>query len=176
MPTATKRTVPIAHTFPDDGMVPNNPALPFVLYRDAIDLSGSPDPEKLIERTFAANGWCEMWRNGVYPFVHYHSMIHEAMGVARGRAKVRFGGKHGEEIEIGPGDVVILPAGTGHQCMTHSPDLVVIGANPPNGKYNLCRGSKAEHAKALASIPKVPQPATDPVFGPKGPLIELWSA
>ena len=74
------------------------------------------------------------------------------------------------------GDVVVLPAGTGHQCLTASPNLVVVGAYPPNGTYNLCRGSKAEHAKALASIPKVPQPATDPVFGPKGPLMALWRA
>jgi uncharacterized protein YjlB len=57
-----------------------------------------------------------------------------------------------------------------------SPDLVVVGAYPPSGKYNLCRASKAEHAKALTSIPKVPRPATDPVFGPKGPLIALWRA
>ena len=57
-----------------------------------------------------------MWRNGIYPYVHYHSMIHEAMGMARGRAKVRFGGENGQEIEIVAGDVVILPAGTGHQC------------------------------------------------------------
>ena len=50
----------------------------------------------------------------------------------------------------------------------------MIGAYPPTGKYNLCRGSKAEHAKALAAIPKVPAPATDPVFGAKGPLVTLW--
>ena len=31
---------------------------------------------------------------------------------------------------------------------------MVIGAYPPSGKYNLCRGSKAEHAKALVSIPE----------------------
>ncbi len=176
MPTATNRTAPITYTFADDGTIPNNPALPFVLYRGGIDLTGSPDPEKLIEQTFAANGWGEMWRNGVYPYVHYHSMIHEAMGVARGRAKVRFGGDKGREIDVVPGDVVILPAGTGHQCLTQSPDLVVIGAYPPNGKFDLCRGSKAEHAKALAAIPNVPRPAADPVFGPKGPLIALWCA
>jgi len=168
------RTAPITHTFADDGSIPNNPALPFVLYRDAIDLVGTPDPEKLIENTFATNGWGEMWRNGVYPYAHYHSMIHEVMGVARGRATVRFGGEYGREIEIAFGDVVILPAGTGHQCLTQSPDLVVIGAYPPTGKYNLCLGSKAEHAKALVSIPKVPQPAADPVFGPEGPLMALW--
>jgi uncharacterized protein YjlB len=101
-------------------------------------------------------------------------MIHEALGVARGRATVRFGGDNGREIEFAPGDVAILPAGTGHQCLSRSPELVVIGAYPPSYKYDLCRGSKAEHARALASIPKVPLPATDPVFGPKGPLAALW--
>lgn len=165
---------PVTHKFADDGKIPNNPILPLVLYRGGIDLTGSPDPEDVIERTFAANGWGDMWRNGIYPYPHYHSMIHEAMGIARGQASVRFGGEKGREIEIMPGDVVILPAGTGHQCLRQTPTLVVIGAYPPSGKYNLCRASKAEHAKALASIPKVPPPATDPVFGPKGPLIALW--
>jgi uncharacterized protein YjlB len=51
---------------------------------------------------------------------------------------------------------------------------VVIGAYPPSGKYNLCRGTKAEHAKAVAAIRKVPPPLTDPAFGPQGPLLALW--
>jgi uncharacterized protein YjlB len=166
--------VPITHTFADDGRIPNNPRLPLILYRGGINLAGSPDPEDVVEKAFAANGWGNMWRNGIYPYAHYHTMIHEAMGVARGRATVRFGGEKGEEIQITPGDVVILPAGTGHQCLTQTPTLVVIGAYPKNGTYNLCRASKAEHAKALATIPKVPLPATDPAFGPQGPLMTLW--
>jgi uncharacterized protein YjlB len=174
MLTVTKPTAPITHKFADDGRIPNNPVLPLVLYRGGIDLTGTPDPEKLIEATFEENGWGDMWRNGIYPYVHYHSMIHEAMGIARGRAKVRFGGEKGREIDILAGDVVILPAGTGHQCISQSPTLVVIGAYPPTGNYNLCRGTKAEYAKAVASIPKVPLPATDPVFGASGPLLELW--
>ena len=176
MSTATKRTAPITHLFVDDGRIPNNPTLPLVLYRGGVDLIGSPDPEMLIEKTFAGNGWGNLWRNGIYPYAHYHSMIHEVMGIARGRARVRFGGENGAEIEIAGGDVVVLPAGTGHQCLSHSPDLVVIGAYPPSGKYNLCRGSKADHAKALATIPAVPLPATDPAFGPEGPLLTLWQA
>ena len=28
-----------------------------MLYRGGIDLAGSPDPEQVIEKTFAANGW-----------------------------------------------------------------------------------------------------------------------
>jgi uncharacterized protein YjlB len=176
MALAAKRTAPKTFSFADDGSIPNNPKLPLVLYRGGIDLSGSPDPEQVIEKTFAANGWGDMWRNGIYHYPHYHSMIHEAMGIARGRAKVRFGGGKGREIEIAAGDVVILPAGTGHQLINQSQELVVIGAYPPSGKYDLCRGSKAEHAKALASIAKVPRPASDPVYGANGPLKKLWPA
>jgi uncharacterized protein YjlB len=176
MLTEARRPAPIVHKFADDGRIPNNRSLPLVLYRGGVDLAGSPDPEKMIEKTFGTNGWGDMWRNGVFPYPHYHSMIHEAMGVARGRATVRFGGENGEAIEITPGDVVVLPAGTGHQCLTHTPDLVVVGAYPPSGKYNLCRASKAEHAKALATIREVPLPATDPAFGPDGPLLSLWQA
>jgi uncharacterized protein YjlB len=87
---------------------------------------------------------------------------------------VRFGGEHGQEIDLMGSDVVILPAGTGHQCLWASPDLVVMGAYPPNGRYDLCRGSKAEYTKAMAAIPHVPIPETDPVFGKKGPLLSLW--
>lgn len=162
--------------FEDDGTIPNNPRLPFLLYRRAIDLSGTPDPEQVIERAFRANGWGEMWRNGIYPYVHYHSMIHEVIGIARGRATVRFGGDKGRELQLGAGDVAVLPAGTGHQGLSVSPDLMVIGAYPPKGRYNLCRGSKAEHEKALLAIPTVPKPDTDPVFGADGPLIRLWQA
>jgi uncharacterized protein YjlB len=73
-----------------------------------------------------------------------------------------------------PGDVVVLPAGTGHQCLNQSSDLVVIGAYPRGGTYNLCRATKSQHAKALSMIPDVPLPETDPAFGPEGPLLTLW--
>jgi uncharacterized protein YjlB len=176
MAVLTKPSEPLALMFADDGSIPNNPRLPFLVYRNAIDLSGTPNPEAVIEATFAQNGWGDMWRNGIYPYVHYHSMIHEALGIARGRAKVRFGGAQGRDMDVGAGDVVLLPAGTGHQCLWASPELVVIGAYPRTGRYDLCRGSKAEHAKALASVANVPVPKTDPVYGEDGPLCRLWRA
>jgi uncharacterized protein YjlB len=171
---ATKPTEPESHLFADDGTVPNNARLPFLVYRDAVDLTGTPNPEIVIERVFRENGWGQMWRNGIYPYVHYHSKIHESMGIARGRAKVRFGGDKGKVIDVMQGDVVVLPAGIGHQCLWSSPDLVVIGAYPKTGRYDLCRGSKGEHTSALKSIPNVPIPDTDPVFGKQGPLLRLW--
>jgi uncharacterized protein YjlB len=165
---------PFTLTFPDDGSIPNNPRLPLLVYRAGIDLKGIADGDRLIAETFTHNHWGETWRNGIYPYVHYHSTTHEVMGIARGRARVRFGGDHGEEIDLMGGDVAVLPAGTGHQRLWASPDLLVVGAYPPNGRYDLCRGSKAEHAKAVLAIPYVPLPETDPVFGRKGPLIKLW--
>jgi uncharacterized protein YjlB len=171
---ATKPSEPQPFMFTDDGSVPNNPKLPFLVYRGVVDLIGTLDPEDLIQQVFHKNGWGDKWRNGVYPYVHYHSMIHEVIGVARGRANVRFGGNKGREVELTQGDVAVLPAGTGHQCLWASPDLMVIGAYPTSGRYDLCRGSKREHTLALQTIPQVPLPDSDPVFGEQGPLMRLW--
>lgn len=171
---AAKTMEPLTFVFADDGAIPNN-LLPFLVYRGAIDVARERDPAAAIEQTFDNNGWGHgLWRNGVYPFVHYHSQIHEALGIATGKARVRFGGKHGEELDVEAGDVAVLPAGTGHQRIAATPDLLVIGAYPPTGRYDLCRGTPAEHARALGTIPHVPLPETDPLFGAQGPLTKLW--
>jgi uncharacterized protein YjlB len=160
--------------FKDDGVIPNNPRLPFVHYRTPVDLSKSGDPAAVFEELFRSNGWSDAWRNGIYDYVHYHSSIHEVLGIARGQAKVRFGGSKGKTIDLRPGDVAILPAGTGHQRLSASDDLLVVGAYPSAGKYDECTGSAQERETALRSIPKVPLPAKDPVYGPGGPLRSAW--
>ena len=125
---------PLTFMFTDDGAVPNNPFLPMLVYRGVLDLSRSADAEGEIERLFTANGWGrDMWSDGIYPFTHYHSMIHEALGIARGAATVRFGGPGGEALDLAPGDVAVLPAGTGHQRLSGSADFFVIGGYPPGG-------------------------------------------
>jgi uncharacterized protein YjlB len=166
-------TEPLTFMFADDGAVPNN-RLPFLVYRGAID-SRARDMAARIEKTFEKNGWGHgMWRNGIFPFVHYHSQIHEVLGIAKGSARVRFGGDKGEELDVEAGDVAILPAGTGHQRLAATGDLLVIGAYPPQGHYDLCRGTQAEHSRALSTVPRVPLPETDPLFGAGGPLTRLW--
>lgn len=165
---------PLAVMFSDDGVIPNNPKLPFLLYQQAIDVADARDPAAVIERVFKHNGWGDMWRNGVYGFVHYHSSIHEVLGVARGRARVQFGGEQGEALDLTAGDVAILPAGTGHCRLLASEDFLLVGAYPPTGEYDLCRSSPTDRSRALMSIPKVPLPESDPVYGPDGPLLRLW--
>jgi uncharacterized protein YjlB len=163
---------PLTFVFEDDGLVPNNPK-PFLVYKGAVDV-GNDHPEKTIEGLFGANGWGAMWRNGVYDFVHYHATVHEVLGVARGHAKVRFGGGKGEVLEISAGDVAILPAGTGHQCLSSSRDFSVVGAYPPGPPMDLVRPTPENHAKALKTIPLVAVPKTDPVLGEHGGLVKLW--
>ncbi len=160
--------------FRDDGVIPNNPKLPFVHYLGVVAVPERGEPAAVFEELFARNGWGDSWRNGIYDYVHYHSGTHEVLGVARGRARVRFGGNNGKVVELRAGDVAILPAGTGHQSLAASKDLLVVGAYPPDGKYDECRGSRQEHERALGSIPKVPLPANDPVYGADGPLMQAW--
>jgi uncharacterized protein YjlB len=160
--------------FPDDGAIPNNPSLPLLFYSRAFDFSNDSDPAATIEQTLRANGWGRSWRNGVYPFPHYHPRIHEALAIASGRATLRFGGTHGEDFSVEAGDAVVLPAGTGHQCIDASDDLLVVGAYPGDGTYDLCLGSRAEYERAVVKIPGVKRPETDPFFGRDGPLIREW--
>jgi uncharacterized protein YjlB len=160
--------------FRDDGMIPNHPRWPLVVWRGAVRLPRPLDPAAVFEDVFESNGWGDSWRGGIYDYVHYHSRIHEVLGVARGTAKVRFGGNKGRILKLGAGDVVILPAGTGHQCLSASKTFMVVGAYPPTGTYDECGPTKQEHERGVRTVRKVARPRKDPVFGPKGPLLELW--
>jgi uncharacterized protein YjlB len=160
--------------FRDDGRIPNHPRWPVIVYWNALQLPRTLDPAAIMEDLFAKNGWCDGWRNGIYDYLHYHSRIHEVLGVARGSAKVRLGGDRGRTFKLSAGDIVILPAGTGHQCLTASSDFLVVGAYPRSGTYDECRPDIEEHDRAAKSVAKVKRPRKDPAFGAKGPLLRLW--
>lgn len=164
---------PATYVFADDGLVPNN-ILPLLVYRAAI-VVGSDHSERTIEGVFGAHGWGAMWRNGVYDYLHYHATVHEALAVARGHARVRFGGDGGDIIELAAGDAVVLPAGTGHQCLWASDDFVVVGAYPPGPPMQITRPTPENRRPALKTIPDVALPATDPLFGVDGPLVRIWT-
>src|SRR3954451_1666721 len=174
MPVVSADIEPLTFMFGDDGLVPNSP-LPFLIYKGVLDVKNE-HPEQSIEDLFGRNGWGDMWRNGIFDYLHYHATVHEALGVARGHARVRFGGDSGKEIEIAAGDVAILPAGTGHQCISHSRDFCVVGAYPPGPKMQVTLPTPENHAKALKTIPEVKLPKTDPVLGEDGPLVKLWKS
>src|SRR5690349_10397696 len=110
--------------FADDGFVPNNAALPLVVYRGALAAGG--DRASACVALFAKNGWPGAWRNGIHGHHHYHSTAHEVLGIAQGAARVRLGGESGQTVELNTGDVVVIPAGVAHKREWASADLLVI--------------------------------------------------
>jgi uncharacterized protein YjlB len=109
----------------------------------------------------------------VYDFLHYHSQVHEVMGVVRGTARIEFGGIKGRIVSLHPGDVVVLPAGTGHRLIASSRNFLVVGAYPPDGHYDECTDTR-DRADAIKRIKRVRTPRRDPVYGNDGPLKRLW--
>ena len=158
------------YMFRDDGRIPNNPALPLLVYRGALNL-GTRDPAAACERLFARHGWTGAWRNGVYDYDHFHATTHEVLGIVRGYVRVRFRGENGLMVGLDAGDVVVIPAGVGHKNMGSTADLLVVGAYPGGREPDIKTGTTWEHEQALAAA--VPVPEHDPVYG-DGPLQERW--
>lgn len=162
------------YLFRDDGLIPNNPRWPVIIYRRAIRFPRNLDPAAVIEDIFERNGWRENWRDGIYDYLHYHSRIHEVLGVARGSAQVRLGGDKGRTLKIAAGDVLILPAGTGHQSLKVGKSFLVVGAYPPNGTYDECLPDPTQYAVGARRVRKVGLPRKDPLFGATGVLFKYW--
>jgi uncharacterized protein YjlB len=159
--------------FADAGEIPNNPRLPLVIYRNAIEATGN-DPAERFGEAYARGGWYAAWSWGVYPFPHYHSTAHEVLGVYRGRATLRLGHTHGQTLEVQAGDAIIIPAGVGHQNLNSSEDFHVVGGYPDGQEADLQRGHPKERPAADENIKAVPLPKGDPIFGPNGPLKKHW--
>jgi uncharacterized protein YjlB len=160
--------------FTDDGQTPNS-RLPVLLYRQvALD---SSDRARAFEALFSANHWPAQWRAQVFDYHHYHSNAHEVLGVVSGRARLQLGGPAGAEQTVEAGDVLILPAGTGHCSLEQSSDFLVVGGYPAGqADYDIQRPNPATHAASVQSIAKVALPIADPVYGAAGPLVEVWTA
>jgi uncharacterized protein YjlB len=157
--------------FRNDGEIPNHPTLPALIYRQAVT---APHKESYFQFTFESNGWGGVWKNGIFDYHHFHSNAHEALGIASGQARVQLGGKHGLTFEVEEGDMLILPAGTGHICPDSSSDFVVIGAYPAGQEaYDICRSLSEDHT-IPERIEAVPLPTADPLFGEDGPLLRIW--
>jgi uncharacterized protein YjlB len=161
---------PETHFFEDDGGVPNS-RLPVLVYHDI----EAAREESSCEELFASNEWLGSWRDGIFSYHHFHSTAHEVLGIVSGSAAVILGGPSvGERFDVQAGDVLVLPAGTGHCNDGSSADLLVIGAYPDGMSWDLRRGDPAEHDEVLHNINGVPLPRADPVEGADGSLVGLW--
>jgi uncharacterized protein YjlB len=160
------------YRFSEDGHVPNNPWLPAVIYRGVLEVG--PGAAAACKALFASNHWGAAWVDGIYAHHHYHSTAHEVLGIAAGSVRVRLGGEHGKLLELGAGDVVVIPAGVAHKNEGASPDLTVVGAYPGGKNPDMLRPAVQERERASHNIAEVTLPVCDPVYGSSGPLLDRW--
>ncbi|MBV9674628.1 MAG: cupin domain-containing protein [Verrucomicrobia bacterium] len=166
-------TEPITVIFKDDGTIPNS-RFPILLYRRILNVSDK-DPACSTENLFAANDWTRPWRNGVYPYHHYHSTSHEVLGVYSGSATIRLGGEDGTDFTVRAGDVIVIPGGVGHKNLGSSRDFAVVGAYPEGRDCDLLRGKPDDRPAADRNIARLPIPKADPIYGEQGPLRKAWN-
>ena len=89
----------------------SNPSLPVLIYR-----GGAPTADPVaVKAVLGGNARRPDWRNGVYPFHHFHSTAHEAFACVTGSATLTLGGPDGLDVRIEVGGLLVLPAGTGHR-------------------------------------------------------------
>ena len=157
---------PLTIVFTDDGLVPNNP-MPFLVYKAAIAVDNE-HPEKTIEGSVRRQ-W--LGRHVAQRRLRLSALsCHGARG-ARRRARPCAGAlrrRSWQGVRYSAGDVAILPAGTGHQCLSASDDFCVIGAYPPARRCTSRGRRRKIISKALKTIPEVKLPQTDPVMGENG--------
>lgn len=162
----------VARRFKSDGLIPNS-KLPALIYCSAVDFRSADvkQAQKELTKTADDNEWYLDWVASVYKRVHYHSTAHEALVVFRGRGSLQLGGsRFGETYYIKGGDVVLIPAGVGHQRIRSTRDFTVFGLYPKGQKWDLRWGWRKEYASSLRRIKRVPPPKADPLFGKNG----LW--
>lgn len=140
--------------------IPNHPRFAVLLYRGVAE---ARDGAAACRALFAEHGWGGAWTDGVFDFHHFHSTSHEVLGVVRGAATLELGGPQGRAFEVETGDVVVLPAGTGHRRATARDGFQVVGAYPAGQEdYDLLRAADPAARDRIAALPPASQ---DPVGG-----------
>lgn len=163
----------VAYRLAQNSGVPNHPRWPLLLYPGALPLH-TADLAAAFEALFTRNGWPAAWRNGIYPFHHFHCDAHEALGVYSGEVTAQFGGEDGVTLTAHAGDVIVLPAGTGHKKLSSRGGLGIVGAYPAGQQPDMCRPAANLLQQRAAAIARVALPMRDPVYGDGGPLIAHW--
>src|SRR3954462_10913651 len=150
---------------PPGDRIPNHPSFAVVVYHD-VEPAASGDADA-VRALFAEHGWRGSWVDAVFDFHHFHSTSHEVLAVVAGRATLELGGPQGEAFDVEQGDVLVLPAGTGHRRATARDGFTVGGAYPRGREdYALLGGEDpAEVAAAKERIATLPAPPEDPVGG-----------
>lgn len=164
------------HQIPAFDRLPNTSILkkPLLIYRSAFS---DQITSSAIEAHLRATGVAQpQWRYTMYSTSHFHSTTHEVLCVARGQARLCFGGENnGERVEpvVCKGDVMIVPAGLAHRLLDDiSGDFEMVGSYPKGHDWDMCYGRAGEEAQ-VDQIARLSWFQRDPVYGDEGPCLQI---
>ena len=117
------------------------------------------------------------WRYNMYGTTHFHSTAHELLCVARGAARLCFGGADNPgrvEARVRSGDVLLVPAGVGHRLLEEEGEegFEMVGSYPRGCGWDMCYGKQGEEGK-VENIRRLGWFERDPIYGDQGPALEV---
>ncbi|WAO85836.1 Cupin type-1 domain-containing protein [Fusarium falciforme] len=166
---------------------PNN-VFPVLVYRGVLP---EPHDEASTTKLLESHGWTKKGTWGTITAKHFHPNTHECYGVFQGESELIFGAGVGDDASTGvkchvkAGDVVVVPAGVAHASVDKedrtkdkSEKYRYIGVYPDGSPKWRNEYGKAplEGRELLDEIGGVPFPSQDPVTGPEGALLKIWTA
>ncbi len=156
----------------DNGTFPNS-KFPALLYKGVLDIP-LLFPATHVSHIFEKNNWGNSWDAGIFEYHHYHSTVHEVLGIYKGSTTVLLGGDDGKEVFIEKGDILVIPAGVAHKSLGDENDVGCVGAYPYAQPYDMNYGKPSERPKTDENLKRVPIPDNDPLQGDEAGLPDIW--
>ncbi|KAI8933129.1 hypothetical protein NX059_009770 [Plenodomus lindquistii] len=171
---------PEQYSLPKTTHVPNSD-LPALIYRNVLP---RPVDSDVTKRLCESNGWEKRGEWGAITIPHFHPNTHECYAIIRGQSRLALGrakpneGTDGVEVDVSEGDVIVVPAGVSHRSLSSDDDFWYIGVYPkdaPRWRNNHCEGDESME-DLFKEIRNVAVPNSDPVYGARGPLCQIWTS
>ncbi|ORM71161.1 cupin domain-containing protein [Pantoea rwandensis] len=150
--------------FTSDDWVPNHPELPVMHIADASDSHQTLLSE--LEKT----GWSKQWQGKPFSYLHFHSRTHVIFVVTAGSGELRVGGNKGKTVLANVGDMIFLPAGTGQQHISSTPDFAVSACYLKGKSWDVCRSAINPETLQKVSMEKLNK-GTRHFFSQQGAVI-----
>jgi uncharacterized protein YjlB len=133
----------LKHQIAAHGLIPNTSLQdkPLLIYKSAFNSASAGDLESHFTKVGVVT---PQWRYTMYSTSHFHSTSHEVLGIAHGRASLRFGHEDnpkGITETLSEGDVVVVPAGVAHRLLDDlDGGFSMVGCYPKGNSWDMCYG------------------------------------
>ncbi|ROW05964.1 hypothetical protein VPNG_08442 [Cytospora leucostoma] len=162
------------HFVPSHGALPNSSITnkPLLIYHSVFDRPSASAIESYLNNVGVVE---PLWRYGMYPRTHFHTITHEVLCVSSGKARLCFGGEDNPgrvEPTVEAGDVMVVPAGMAHRLLVDFGRFEMVGCYPLGYDWDMCYGRPGEEGK-IKAIENLAWFEKDPIYDHQGPVLDI---